>query len=162
MHVVVSPTLDRSRVLVPGVVTVPGEMAIIGCNPACGMDDLCRLPARVQDIPFHEMAHLRARLEGAGRLMVERLKPRGYHWLGELRFHGPFWSREYDIRMTDLERSEWRDAKAWANADGERHPEHTLGFVGDVDEWNPQMDYVLIGAFIVRNVLTEVPVEVSA
>ena len=155
MEIIVSPTLDRSRVLVPGVVTVPGEMATIGCDPSCGMDDLCRHPARVRDIPT-EMHHLQARLGEAGKLMVDRLKSRGYHWLGELRFHGPFWSREYDIHMTDLERSEWRQTKAWANRDGERHPEHSLGFVSDVDEWNPQMDYVLIGAFIVRNTLTEV------
>lgn len=156
MEIVVTPTLDRSRVLVPGVVTVPGEMATIGCDPSCGIDDLCLRPARVQDIPFHSMGHLRARLEEAGKLMVNRLGPRGYHWLGELRFHGPFWSREYDINMTDLERSEWRQTKTWANKDGERHPEHALAFVHDVDEWNPQMDYVLIGAFVVRNTLTEV------
>ena len=102
------------------------------------------------------MHHLRARLGESGKVMVERLKLRGYHWLGELRFHGPFWSREYDIHMTDLERSEWRQTKTWANKDGERHPEHALGFVSEVDVWNPRMDYVLIGAFVVRNTLTEV------
>ena len=158
MEIIVTPELGYSRVLVPGVVTVPGEMATIGCDPSCAMDTLCNHPARVQDIPFDGMRHLQARLGEAGKVMVARLKPRGYHWLGELRFHGPFWSREYDTSMTDLERSEWRKTKQWANRDGERHPEHSLGFVSDVDVWNPQMDYVLIGAFTVRNVMTEMKV----
>ena len=91
-ELIVAPHLEISRVLVPGVVTVPVEMATIGCSPGCSHDDLCPNPARVQDIPL-TMRGLELHLYECGREMVRKLAPRGYDWLGELRFHGPFWAR---------------------------------------------------------------------
>ena len=152
--IVVAPHLEVSRVLVPGVVTVPAEMATIGCSPGCSHDELCINPARVADIPY-TMHGLELFLLESGHTMVERLNVRGYDWLGELRFHGPFYSREFNTRLTDLARSEWAQTKPYNNRDGERHPEHSLGFVADVDAWSPYMDYVLIGAFLKRNALME-------
>lgn len=158
-EIFVAPDLGRSRIGVQGIITVDAEQATIGCSPQCMFDSLCLNPARVSDIPY-AMHGLEAYMLEQGKTMVARLKARGYHWLGELRFHGPFVSHEFATRLTDLNRSEWAASKSAANADGEEHREKVLPFVYD-EGGSPYMDYVLVGDFVLKNVRLDQPVEVT-
>ena len=145
----VSPELGKSVVWRRGILTVPNEDAAISCN--C----VARRPCRglvVGDLPL-EVRKLQLYVQEMGTRFVERLKVRGYEWLGEMRLHGPWESYEFNKMAQNIE-----DA-AWKRAEKESDLSHVLPFIIEKDGTSPYSDYVLLGNFLVRNVLTEVVVK---
>jgi len=147
LNFLITPTLEKSLVSRRGIATVPEEMATVSCEcvtrkPCSG---LAAFPLVARNLEL-ELARM-------GKLMVGRLARRGYEWLGELKIHGPWPSYEFNERLADIE------AEAWKRAAVEKDLSYTLPFVFEWNAASPYKDYLLVGDFLLQNVLTEVIVK---
>ena len=145
----VAPELERSLVWRRGILTVPKEDATISCDCVTGKP--CR-GLVVRDLPL-EASQLQRYVQEMGTRFVDRLRVRGYDWLGEMRLHGPWESYEFNKMAMDIE------SEAWKRAEEESDLSYILPFVIEKDGTSPYSDYVLLGNFLLRNVLTEVVVK---
>ena len=138
-----------ARVVRRGIVTVPQEMATVACD--CTRNQPCK-GLVVADLPLSARG-LELEMRRMGTRFVERLAVRGYEWLGELSLHGPWLSYEFNERLADIE------SEAWKRAVAENDNSYLAPFVFERDAASPYKDYLLVGAFLYRNVLTEVVVK---
>lgn len=152
--IVVAPDLDRALVVIAGIFQVPAEDALVSCACPHGQD--CN-GIRIRDISvanraFELLAH---QME---QEFVAKRRARGEELANtDMRLHGPFWSYDFDHRLTDEGSSTWRDAKR-KDTNGDEHPEITLPLVFERDTTvsNPWRDYAIEGLFLKQSVLTEV------
>src|SRR3990167_6546612 len=103
----VTPGLGKSLIWRRGILTVPNEDATVSC------DCVARRPCHglvVNDLPLVART-LQLYVQEMGRLFVERLRVRGYEWLGEMRLHGPWESYEFNRTLTDIEDQAWKQAE---------------------------------------------------
>ena len=145
----VTPELGKSLVWKRGILTMPKEDATVSC------DCVARKPCRglvVRDLPL-EAGPLQRYVEEMGRRFIDRQRVRGCEFMGEMRLHGPWESYEFNKTLTYIE-----DA-AWKRAEQESNLSHVLPFVIERNGTSPYSDYVLLGNFLARNVLTEVVVK---
>ena len=146
---IVTPELEKSLVWKRGILTVPKEDAAISC------DCVARKPCRglvIRDLPL-EAGPLRRYAETMGKRFIDRQRVRGCEFMGEMRLHGPWESYEFN-RMAMYVESE-----AWRHAAQEQDLSYVLPYVIERNGTSPYSDYVLLGNFLVRNVLTEVVVK---
>jgi len=100
------------------------------------------------------MRPLELHLKAMGRRFIERMAVRGYEWTGgDLRLHGPWVSYEFNQKLVDIEAVAWREAQSHDD------PSLVLPFVIERAATSPYSDYLLIGQFLKRSVLTEVIVQ---
>ena len=143
----VAPELGMSLVWKKGVLTVPKEEATVSCDCATGRS--CRGLA-VGDL---EARSLQLYVEAMGKRFIERQRVRGCEWMGEMRLHGPWESYEFNKTAMHIENEAWRRAAQ------EQDLSYVLPYVIDRDGTSPYSDYVLLGNFLAKNVLTEVVVK---
>ena len=144
--ILVTPELDMALVQRRGVMTVPVEDATVSClclagKPCKGLI-IGNLPLASRQLDLYAME--------MGKRMIERLGVRGYQHVGGLGLHGPWESYEFNQKLTDME--SWAFKEAQQNDD----PSLVLPFVLERDGTSPYSDYLLVGNFLFRNVLTEV------
>ena len=132
-----------------GVLTVPKEEATVSCDCATGRG--CR-GLVVSDLPL-EARDLQLYVEAMGKRFIERQRVRGCEWMGEMRLHGPWESYEFNKTAMHIENEAWRRAAQ------EQDLSYVLPYVIDRDGTSPYSDYVLLGNFLAKNVLTEVVVK---
>lgn len=148
---VVAPDLELSKVERRGILTVPSEDATASCR--CPAGQPCE-GLRLGMLPLASRTLEKYALEMADRF-ISRLAVRGYDLIGqEVRLHGPWVSYEFNQRLADVESSVWNEAMR-RNEDGDDDPAKALGFVFE-RAFSPYSDYLLVGEFLKRNVLTEV------
>lgn len=132
-----------------GVLTVPKEDATASC------DCVARKPCRglvVRDLPL-EVGPLQRYVEEMGRRFIDRQQVRGCEFMGEMRLHGPWESYEFTKTAMYIENEAWRRAAK------EGDLSYVLPYVIERNGTSSYSDYVLLGNFLVRNVLTEVVVK---
>jgi len=147
--IVVAPELGISKVIRRGIVTVPEELATVSC------DCLRRMNCKglvVRELPL-EARELELQMFSMGKRFIERMAVRGYESIGALGLHGPWPSYEFNKHLANIE------AGAWKQAEREQDLSHVLPFVFERDAASPYKDYLLVGEFLKRNVLTEVIVK---
>src|SRR3990172_3391238 len=145
----VTPELEKSLVWRRGILTVPNEDATVSC------DCVARKPCRglvVRDLPL-EVGALRRYIEEMGRRFIERQQARGCEFMGEMRLHGPWESYEFNQMAMHIEN------EAWKRAAQEEDLSYVLPYIIERNGTSPYSDYILLGNFLVRNVLTEVVVK---
>lgn len=150
---IVTPELELSKVERRGILTVPCEDATASCF--CLQGKPCE-GLRLGYLPLSSRSLERYALQMADQF-VGRMATRGFELFGqELRLHGPWPSYEFNQRLADVESTMWKEAMR-RNADGDDNPAKALGFVFE-RAFSPYSDYLLVGDFLKRNVLTEVVV----
>ncbi len=145
----VTPELDMSLVQRRGVMTVPIEDATVSCwcltgKPCKGLT-IGNLPLKSRRLDQYALE--------MGKRMIERLGVRGYQHVGGLGLHGPWESYEFNQKLVDIE------AQAFKEAQKNDDPSLVLPFILERDGTSPYSDYLLVGNFLYRNVLTEVVVK---
>lgn len=131
----VEPDVQRRRVMKHGIVTVPGEMATLKAPNGMAIDD----------IPLQHRT-LQMKLREVGELFVRRQRVRGLDFLDreDMHVYGPFPS--YELR------------DAMLTPDQLNLPREEVRHL--VRERDTSMkafaDYVLVGAFLAKPVLTEI------
>ena len=93
-----------------------------------------------------------------GDRFKQRMAVRGYEQAGEMALHGPWPSYEFNRHLVDVNASMWREAQR-PDRDGDEHPEKMLDAVFERDAASPYSDYLIVGDFLKRAVLTEIIVE---
>ena len=132
-----------------GILTVPNEDAAISCDCVVGRN--CH-GLVVGNLPL-ETRTLQLYIEAMGKRFIERQRARGCEWMGEMRLHGPWESYEFNRTVMQIENAAWRQAEQ------EGDLSYVLPYVIERNGTSPYSDYVLLGNFLVRNVLTEVVVK---
>lgn len=150
----IAPDLGLSLVTRRGIVTVPQEIAGWSCL-GCGKGRTCGgfVPGELPSSLNRAAWQLEEALLAGGKRFEERLAVRGYERIGDFKVHGPWLSYDFNNRLADVE------ATAWAQAKREDDPRHALPFVIERDAALPYSDYLIVGEFLVRSVLTEVIVQ---
>lgn len=146
---IVSPELSKSLVERRGILTVPDEDATVSCpcvrrQPCNGLsvNDL-PLPARSLELYVREM----------GDKFIDRMAVRGFEWVGgNLKLHGPWPSYEFSRNMADVESALWREAEQ------QEDRSIVLPFIIEQPVQGGYSDYLLVGDFMARDVLTEIEV----
>lgn len=147
--ILVTPELGKSLVWKKGVLTMPKEDATVSCDCVPGRP--CR-GLVVRDLPL-EAGPLRRYVEEMGKRFIARQAARGCEFLGEMRLHGPWESYEFNQTAMYVENEAWKRAAA------EDDLTYVLPYVIERNGTSPYSDYVLLGNFLARNVLTEVVVK---
>ena len=145
----VAPELEKSLVWKRGILTVPNEDATISCDCVVGRN--CQ-GLVVGDLPL-KVRKLQLYIEAMGKRFIERQQARGCEWTGEMRLHGPWESYEFNRTAMQIENEAWRRAAQ------EQDLSYVLPYVIERNGASPYSDYVLLGNFLARNVLTEVVVK---
>ena len=128
--VLVAPERELAKVVRRGILTVPGEDALVRClcpKPCAGM---AKLPLQARKLERYALE--------MGARFTERMAVRGYGLIGELRLHGPWPSYELNRNLSDVNAENWED------------------MVFEQDAMSPYSDYLLVGEFLKQSVLTEV------
>lgn len=152
--IIVAPDLGKVLVERRGIFTVPGEMATVSCwcphGKPCQGVEIDKLPQSE-----HQFFLWAKRM---GEMFIARQEPRGYEWaMGNLWLHGPFPSYEFNSRLVDIESEALRQAGK-RGPDGFEHPEQALPLVFERDAFSPYMDYVFLGKFLFRDLMTDLEV----
>ena len=152
--IIVAPDLELCLVQRDGVFTVPAEDCLVRCN--CPMNRPCGgiliRQIAVANRKFELLAH------DMEQRFLDRQQVRGYELVNnELRLHGPFWSYDFNAHLADVGSSVWGEA-VQPDKNGDEHPENALPFVFERDEtaFAPYRDYIIVGQFLKRAVITEV------
>ena len=152
--IVVAPELELCLTEKRGIFTVPAEDCLVRCNCPYGLpcEGILVRGIGLQHRKFELLAH------DMETRFVERQAVRGFELMGnELRLHGPFWSYDFNSHLSDIEAAALKEAQR-RDANGDQHPEKALGVVFEREEhaYAPYRDYLLVGQFLKRAVLTEV------
>ena len=145
----VTPELGKSLVWKKGVLTVPKEDATVSCDCVTGRP--CR-GLVVRDLPL-AAGPLQRYVEEMGKRFIDRQQVRGCEFMGEMRLHGPWESYDFNQMAMQIE------SEAWKRAAQEEDMSYVLPYVIERNGTSPYSDYVLLGNFLVRNVLTEIVVK---
>ena len=146
--IVIVPALETQLVKRRGIVTVPREDALAACwcqEGRCSGLGLDNLPLEMRKLEIH--------LKLMADKFTKRMAVRGYELVGDLRLHGPWVSYEFNQALADVEATLWEEAIKSDDAS------LVLPFIIERNAASPYSDYLLVGNFLAKAVLTEVIVK---
>jgi len=152
----VAPHTPKVPVTRRGSFSVPRDVATINCDCAFSVPcDGIALNALSQE---HRALEIVARARA--KTMVARLALRGQELKGQLWLHGPWASYLFEERLSDPDMSAFEQARVQRRPDGQVYEDTSvlLPMVFERDMAIPVSDYLLVGKFVMNEVVFDEPV----
>ncbi len=150
-----TPTLGKSLVDDRAHVTVPIEIANQRCGCTHRQPD-CR-GFSPGDLPV-EAGPLAQALLSVGKAWIRAMSVRGRDLRGDIRVHGPWRSMDFAENVSDPTDSMWEKAREKPREYGTyADPTEVLGAVFSPNPNSPNADYYLVGQFVARDYIQELP-----